>query len=982
MQRYKRDASPNEKLYMDYERLYTTLDIQMVIEGDGTLDRNLFQLAIKEASKICPAARCILTPEMQWVDKGESPPIYYIGKQGALVWNLNSLEFLKTKIDYTTYPVAEIYVIEGEPYRILFRIFHGAMDGKGALKWIDNIFRAMNNRKLIPALETYNDVDYLKTLNYYKSAVPFQLKYAVFPQNKQGNLDVYWKHITIQGQHKQVLPKVAKYLTAYFDGESQKFLVPVDIRRHKPVNACTANLTLPIFLDVDKQMTQADINKQLLKHLKNNKELNLWSAQLNYMDKLPRPFKDVMIKSIVKLQQLTGRFAISGILSHLGKINLENYSTSSFKANKFYSLPIQQPFSPLALVAAQTNNALELSFSSSTRYIKQEEMDQLLEHVQQAFSYEEEVIKLVGEEKPDVFDFLSHWNKQVLLHHDVQAVKADDISLTYHELNERCEALANYLTQQGAKPQDELIIYMNKSIDFVVSVLACIQYGFIYCPLDIALPNARLKQMIEHIKPKFILTQSKHIINLQEISSLNIVKVDCIESHHNQNKPKCKRKRCFDKVYKIFTSGSSDIPKAVEITYEGLCNYLGWATQYYQIGKPFVCPIITSLGVDLTITSLFLPLLTGGAVKISKEQLDGANLESILKDTHINAIKLTPTHLKMIEQLDLKVNGKEILIVGGENFSTVLAKQTQKRFGYTCRIFNEYGPTEATVGCTVHEYQEHLDATYKSVPIGKPIYNTNIMIEQGNLFVGGKGLAWGYDDLEMTQTKFRYIDKIRMYDTGDLVYLNDKQQLMYCSRSDRQVKIYGNRIELGEIEACLCNYKKGVQSAVVYVQEKNQLRAYVVGITKEEIPLLKKRVSEQLPVYMIPSTITIIKDIPCTLSGKLDEKYLATFSNHRLYINLENTSIISNLTPIQKRVKEIWMACLEKEELDINLEDDFYDLGGDSLSILTMNTQIARRFDTEEKRNLYEEQVEKIYENFTLRSMITLIESIGGWNES
>lgn len=1014
MQTYRREPSPNERLYMDYERLYTTLDMQMIIEGEGILDHDLLAESVRQACKVCPGASVVLTPEMQWVDKGMLPPIYYISAVEALDWQINEWAILKTKIDYTMQPIAEIYVIEGQPYRILFRIFHGAMDGKGALKWIDNIFRAMNKQTLIPAYEPYNDVSFLKGLKHYNARVWVEMKYKVLKQKKEGNLDVYWKHIRIDGQHKQVIAKVAHCLTAYFEGNNQRFLIPVDMRRHKPESECTANLTLPIFLDTDKAMTEGEINKQLLRQLREHKELNKQFAELDYIAKAPRKLKSIGIKSTVKLQEWIGRFAISGILSHLGKINLEEYSTSSFRAKRFYSLPVQQPFSPIALVAVQSSDALEIIFSSSTKFISQGEMDRLEELLKQAFQQEDKAIELVGEETLRPFDLLENWNKQVIQHKDDYAVSDQDRMLTYWELDKKSDTLVNHLKQQGVKPQDELVVYMNKSIDFVVAVLACIKYGCMYCPLDVALPSARLKQMIEHVRPKVILTQSEHIINIQAMGEHNVVAVDAIEEEslnckndelgnkrHQQlqvepveeskvqeqqeNKEQCKYK-CGDKVYKIFTSGSTGMPKGVEITYEGLCNYLGWAMQYYQIGKPFVCPLMTSLGVDLTITTLFLPLITGGTLKIGKEQLDGESLEAVLKDLEINTIKLTPTHLKLIEQLDLKVEGKEVLIVGGEDFSTVLAKQIQARFGEGCRIFNEYGPTEATVGCMVYEYQEQLDQVYSSVPIGKPIAHTSIRVEKGRLFVGGKGLAAGYDDAEMTAIKFVTKQNTRMYDTGDVVYMNDKQQLMYRGRSDRQVKIRGNRVELGDIESCLCSYKQGVQAAVVYEPSRGKLRAYVVGLTKDELPQLQQLVHKQMPVYMVPYSLEVIEELPLTLAGKLDEKYLIALSNQEECISVANNREVSveieELTPRQKCVEQIWRKCLEDESLNIQSHDDFYDLGGDSLSLLTMNVHIARRFDTDAKRVAYEKQIEGIYEDLTLSNVVALIEAIGGWDES
>ncbi len=274
-----------------------------------------------------------------------------------------------------------------------------------------------------------------------------------------------------------------------------------------------------------------------------------------------------------------------------------------------------------------------------------------------------------------------------------------------------------------------------------------------------------------------------------------------------------------DPAYMIYTSGSTGRPKRVVIPHRCLSHYIGWASTKYVQSRTLSFPLFSLLSFDLTVTSTFLPLVTGGQIVIypeSDRQADLALLD-VIDDNLVDIIKLTPSHLALLQDRDLRSSRVKQLILGGEDLRRELAETTYHAFDGDIAIHNEYGPTEATVGCIVHTFDPTADLA-TSVPIGRPIRNMQAYVLNsqlqvipqgvvGELFVAGDGLADGYwNRPELTAEKF--IDNLflpgrQMYRAGDLVRINDDGNMEYLGRTDHQVKISGVRIELGKIEAAV-----------------------------------------------------------------------------------------------------------------------------------------------------------------------------------
>ncbi|MCP4146377.1 MAG: AMP-binding protein, partial [bacterium] len=363
--------------------------------------------------------------------------------------------------------------------------------------------------------------------------------------------------------------------------------------------------------------------------------------------------------------------------------------------------------------------------------------------------------------------------------------------------------------------------------------------------------------------------------------------------------------QCGDAAYVLYTSGSTGRPKGVVVEHNGLVNYVLWAAETYLQGENYDFPLYSSLSFDLTVTSLYVPLVTGNKIVIYKPGKNENIIARVVEEDRVQVIKLTPTHLKLINVLEIPHSGIKKFIVGGEELITALAAETYKKFKNNAEIYNEYGPTETVVGCMIHRY-DPLEDKGESVPIGNPIANTSIYIldrnkaplpygAYGEIYISGRGVARGYlKNKEMTGERFEadpFREGARMYRSGDLARRLPDGKIEFAGRIDGQLKIRGYRIELGEVENRLLECKN-IEDAVVAAKKSHDgdpyLVAYVVlventgetgdGTGEEPVGTdagdWKKTLALTLPDYMIPTYFQILDKIPLTPNGKVDREAL------------------------------------------------------------------------------------------------------------
>lgn len=534
-------------------------------------------------------------------------------------------------------------------------------------------------------------------------------------------------------------------------------------------------------------------------------------------------------------------------------------------------------------------------------------------------------------------DVVSIFEEQVENNKENIAIYENEKHVTYEQFHKRTNQLALFLETLGVVPNDNIVIMSKRSIKLLEGIYGVLKSGACYVPIDTSYNTERIKYILGDCKAKYILADEMYE-SIKEYD--NVIIIDNNIGKSNDGRIKIKHK-LSDNAYIIYTSGTTGNPKGVIISHESLVNYVSFGSKKY-FGKEKVCmPLFTSISFDLTVTTIFIPLLTGNTIITYSEDYV---LEQICNDKRIKIIKATPSHLKMIKSLKTNLCNIQSFIVGGEELQTKLADDIIEMFGDKTIIYNEYGPTEATVGCMIFEYKKDIKALKNSISIGKGIDNVQLFVMKdkslrgvgmiGELCIGGIALAKGYINKEdLTNEKFidyNYSSGGKIYYTGDLVKMISINEYEYLGRKDNQVKIRGYRIELSEIEKVISNNVPWVKEVVVLVkEEKNMTKSlcsYIVcdrDFTKEEI---YKAINGKLPSYMIPNHYVKLDKIPVTINGKIDTKKLLECS-----MNF-NRTIVEGRTEIEKKIIKVFKEVLQVE--DIGIDDNFFEIGGDSIKAI------------------------------------------------
>ncbi|WP_414584329.1 amino acid adenylation domain-containing protein [Scytonema sp. PCC 10023] len=522
--------------------------------------------------------------------------------------------------------------------------------------------------------------------------------------------------------------------------------------------------------------------------------------------------------------------------------------------------------------------------------------------------------------------------------------------LTYRELNTRANQLAHHLQALGVGPDVLVAICVERSWEMLVGILSILKAGGAYLPIDPMYPNQRLVYMLQDSQVSVVLTQERLVKKLPDIGAQVLCLDTLWDAIAQESDENFKSEATPENLaYLIYTSGSTGQPKGVQVTHQNLVHSTTARICYYD--QSVTGFLLTSpFAFDSSVAVIFWTLCQGGFVSVLPEnfQLDIKQLIEAIAQQQISHLLCLPSLYKLIlEQAQpQQLVSLQTVIVAGESCPKELVKQHRELLPQTS-LFNEYGPTEATVWSSVYNCQNH--DLNNPVPIGRPIANTQIYLlnshlqpvpigVSGEIYIGGLGVARGYlNRPELTTQKFipnPFSDEpnARLYKTGDLARYLPDGNIEFLGRLDQQVKIRGYRIELTEIEAVL-NQHSTVQSAIVVAQEdihaNRRLVAYIVP-QKEQVPTvdaLRSFLKNRLPEYMLPSVFVMLKALPLTPNGKVDRQALPVPDQERP--NLEAVFVPPS-TPIEVALAEIWSQVLGVEQVGIH--DNFFKLGGDSLS--------------------------------------------------
>ncbi len=567
---------------------------------------------------------------------------------------------------------------------------------------------------------------------------------------------------------------------------------------------------------------------------------------------------------------------------------------------------------------------------------------------------------------------------------DTIAVEGPEGQLSYQALLRNAAYLAQVLRARDVGPERLVGVYQKRRCALLVSLLAILQTGGAYIPLDPQTPLRRLQWIAEQAGTNIILSEGELAEGLPSWEGMEILAIEQIlrEDRKNESYEKIvdeeiKELKGLEKrlAYVIYTSGSTGEPKGVMVSQQGLATYVCWASQHYEVALGTGAIVHSSSAFDLSVTSMFTPLVEGRRVVLVEEATGVDGLSRVIREQgKLSLIKLTPAHLELLNQTLTLPEKNEVcrtMVIGGEALPAESLKEWQ-RSESPPRLINEYGPTETVVGCSIYEVSPE-EAIEGSVPIGRPIPHAQLYILDkhrqlvpqgivGELYIGGDNIvARGYrGQPELTAERFvphPFAQQAgeRLYRTGDLARYKDEQgTLEYWGRVDRQVKLRGYRIELGEIEAVLQRHPQ-VRGAVVLLHVDKagdpELVAYIVP-QPSSTPLfeeLRDFMREDLPEYMVPSACVYLKSFPLNVNGKVDWQRLAVAEQNQEKSVLSTTDlddtkkmVLQPRDEVEFKLLRIWEKILHVPS--ISILDDFFDLGGHSMLAIRLMSHISKQF--------------------------------------
>jgi amino acid adenylation domain-containing protein len=547
--------------------------------------------------------------------------------------------------------------------------------------------------------------------------------------------------------------------------------------------------------------------------------------------------------------------------------------------------------------------------------------------------------------------------------------------LSYSELNCQANRLARRLQRSGAGPRSLVGLGLERSPEAVVALLAVLKAGAAYVPLDPAYPLDRLAFMLEDARVRLLLTQHGWRTSLPPGTE-----EFCLEAHRAEIAREGPGNldggaTAADLAYVIYTSGSTGRPKGVQVPHRALVNFLCSMAHQPGLTADDTLLAVTTLSFDIAALELLLPLTVGAGVALASREdaADGSRLAALLASSGATVLQATPTTWRLLLESGWAGNPRLKALCGGEALPPPLARTLLGKVG---ELWNMYGPTETTVWSTVHR----VDQRPGTVPIGKPIANTQVYILDahlrpvpigvvGELYIGGAGVTRGYLQ-QPTLTNEKFVPDpfsanpaARLYRSGDLARWLPTGELECLGRTDHQVKVRGIRIEPGEIESVLQQHS-GVRAVVVVAREDLPggvgLVAYVAA-RQEPAPAveeLRAHLKERLPDHLMPSAFVLLSELPLTPNGKVDRQALPAPDFQR-----PAQTYVAPRDPVQEVLAWVWAGVLRLDRVGIH--DNFFALGGDSI----LSIRIAARANQAGVRMMPED----LFQNPTIAALAAVV---------
>ncbi|MCC7416289.1 MAG: amino acid adenylation domain-containing protein [Acidobacteria bacterium] len=558
--------------------------------------------------------------------------------------------------------------------------------------------------------------------------------------------------------------------------------------------------------------------------------------------------------------------------------------------------------------------------------------------------------------------------RQVAARPDAIAAVCNGAHLTYGELGRRANQLANRLLRCGAGSGVRVGVCLDRSLDTIVALLAILETGAAYVPLDPAYPAPRLAYMAQDSRVEVAVTSSG-LANLVPSSVREIVQLDVERdalAREWQAAPAVRRgallRPCValpdDLAYVTYTSGSTGTPKGVEVTHRGIVRLL-CGTDYVELGPGETLLHLAPLAFDASTFEIWGALLHGGRVVLYPDRLPRIeDLAALLRDERVTTLWLTASlYNTVVDQRPEALEGVRQLLIGGEALSVAHVRRGLAALPGTT-IVNGYGPTEGTTFTCCHAIgADSVGPGTVSIPIGRPIANTRVFVLDaalepagvgvpGELYVGGDGVARGYTGApaltaaRFVPDPFCGVPGARLYRTGDQVRWRADGTLEFLGRRDGQVKVRGHRLELGEIEAVLTGHPS-VRAAAAAVRQIGEARSLVACVVPREgrpfdAAALRAFVKEHLPEYMVPAFVLPIPCLPLTANGKVDREALPA----PVVDAAGEEGSAAPRSPVEETLASLWAEVLGRSAIGIH--DNFFDVGGDSILAIQIASRAGR----------------------------------------
>lgn len=552
---------------------------------------------------------------------------------------------------------------------------------------------------------------------------------------------------------------------------------------------------------------------------------------------------------------------------------------------------------------------------------------------------------------------------------DAIALVCGSGQLTYHELNSKANQLANHLRKLGAGPDSLVGISMYRSLEMIIGILGTLKAGAAYVPLDPAYPQKRLASMVEDVDLRVLLTTQ----DLLTVLPANAIKKICLDADWPQiagesgdNLPAMASVKNL--CYVIFTSGSTGKAKAAAVFHGGWTNLMHWFVTEFNIASADKVLVISSFSFDITQRSIVMPLIVGAQLHLlASKHYDPALILQTISAQGITRMNCAPsTFYPLVENSKeaSKLRSLRTLFLGGEAISASRIREWAESRECNTEVANVYGAAECSDVSTFYVLKNYARYVEASVPIGKPIFNTQVYLLDeslnpvafglpGEICIAGDGVGYGYiNDSTLTEQKFvanpfNAGASTCLYRTGDLGRFSSEGNLEFIGRVDHQVKLRGFRVDLGDIESNLRQHKE-VKEAVAlsktFGDQDQRLVAFVVprhhgGSRDQTGSQLRSFLKERLPEYMVPNDVVMIEEMPLNPNGKIDRNVL---------LNMNILALGTKAGPEEPRTAEerdlatIFANVLKLER--VGIIDNFFDLGGHSYLVTETLGRIADHF--------------------------------------